>query len=190
MKIIVCVLMAILTALSTPAEQLNGDVNCDENVDILDIVHLINYKYKEGESPCPIRYPVLPVVANYKNSLIPAVQGQTNQWVNIAQISIETATSGTIILEAQSIEYNWSGATFNLGFGTSPSDGMITYQSYSSNPFQIASNYGEILHEVITVEAGTHTFYYNMYNNDNPRSHDFKMVNLIATFFSDNAMTK
>ena len=31
-----------------------GDANNDDNVDILDIVFLINYKYKSGPEPIPL----------------------------------------------------------------------------------------------------------------------------------------
>ena len=31
-----------------------GDVNCDLLINILDIVYLINYKYKEGPAPDPL----------------------------------------------------------------------------------------------------------------------------------------
>jgi len=45
------VIMAFAVLPDAYAQQ-NGDVDCSENIDILDVVYLINYKYKEGPDPC------------------------------------------------------------------------------------------------------------------------------------------
>ncbi|MCP4705973.1 MAG: tail fiber protein [candidate division Zixibacteria bacterium] len=44
--------LLILLALSVSAQDQNGDVNCDATINILDIVHLINFEYKGGAEPC------------------------------------------------------------------------------------------------------------------------------------------
>lgn len=54
MKTVILMLAAImlLGAMPLGSVQLNGDVNCDGNINILDIVFMINYKYKTGPEPC------------------------------------------------------------------------------------------------------------------------------------------
>jgi len=45
-------LLIIVIAVSAYSQDQNGDVNCDEALNILDIVYLINDIYKEGPEPC------------------------------------------------------------------------------------------------------------------------------------------
>jgi len=51
---LVAMLLILLTAVGTMAQDQNGDVNCDSNLNILDILYLIDHKYNQGPEPCPI----------------------------------------------------------------------------------------------------------------------------------------
>ncbi len=48
---VMLVFMAIAVLPDAYAQD-NGDVNCDEAINILDVVYLINFKYKSGPDPC------------------------------------------------------------------------------------------------------------------------------------------
>ncbi len=55
MKKFTALVMLVFLAISVLPDAIaqdNGDVNCDEAINILDVVYLINYKYKAGPEPC------------------------------------------------------------------------------------------------------------------------------------------
>ncbi len=50
LALLLCLLLSPLLALAIQPE--NGDVDCSGTINILDIVGLVNYKFKGGEAPC------------------------------------------------------------------------------------------------------------------------------------------
>jgi len=55
MKGTVIFLLAVLIVMAVPAftaQPENGDVNCDDALNVLDIVYLIDHKFKGGPEPC------------------------------------------------------------------------------------------------------------------------------------------
>jgi hypothetical protein len=90
--------MAMLFMLAFPTISMadqpdNGDVDCDDVIGILDIVHLINFKYKSGDPPCPfispgVAYQTIPtrtidVGFSYSNLITLYFDAPAAGWVNV-----------------------------------------------------------------------------------------------------------
>jgi hypothetical protein len=84
----------IVAAIAFATQPDNGDVNCDEDVNILDIVHLINYKYKSGPEPCPFISPG--VAFTHWSSRTIDVSGS---WQNLAFFRLYAPDAGWVKVE-------------------------------------------------------------------------------------------
>jgi len=184
-KLIVFALMVFMLPSVVLAQSGNGDVDCNDDINILDIVYLINFKYKTGPEPCEIASAPPTRVAHFKYVPQQAIAATMNQWVNVGSITITAPASGKVILEGECHHSSVAETSFNLGFGTTPTDGDITFGEYSSSPFSVGViNHGQNLHEVVSVEEGPNTFYYNLYSIDT-RYRYITMLTITATFIPD-----
>ncbi len=172
-----------LLAVGLFAQDQNGDVNCDDDLNILDIVYLVNYKFKGGPEPCAIDYPETPSIVHYEATHIGPVNNNGGEWSNVAQITIDCPSSGQVYLTANCVAL--AGDFRAMGFGTTPTDGLITFPN-NPNPFEISNHIyllGNNLDDVVSVGAGSHTFFYNLYSRDYVGQWNFYQVSLTATFF-------
>lgn len=85
----------------------NGDVNCDEMINILDIVHLINFKYKAGPAPC--EFAASPGVSwvHYNSRLIDVGYS----WNNLATLYLMAPDDGWASVNFSHYVYT---STYNL----------------------------------------------------------------------------
>jgi len=131
----------------------------------------------------------LPIIVRNELPHIPWINCGVGVWTNIAQITIDVPTSGKVYLTAKCIQYEATGGAWCMGLGTTPTDGLITFPSYS-NPFDLSGHidgYGEDLDDVVSVESGSHTFYYNLFGSGQySRDREFYQVSLTATFYPVN----
>ena len=75
----------------------NGDVNCDGGINIMDVVHTINYLYKDGPQPCAFVGSGL----SYKDySGDPPIYYSPPDWITVDSISITVPDSGYICFRA------------------------------------------------------------------------------------------
>ena len=154
-SIMILVVGLFLLASSQPQY---GDVNCDGEINIMDIVHAINYLYKEGAEPCKLYGPS---VAYFRIDHIPQAYYPAEQWGNVAQVAIDVPTSGIVLITANCVEKSYAGEAFNMAIDTIPDGGSITFPN-NPNPFDVPlSRYGQDIQEVIPVDPGSYTFYYN-----------------------------
>ncbi len=128
---VMLVFMAI-AGLPDANAQDNGDVNCDELINILDIVYLINFKYKEGPDPCEF-------VAS------PGVS-----WVhyNYRNIDVGYSYSNLATLYFMAPDDGWASVNFSLFVGTEFYD--LEYRLYD-----------EILREGETDRTYSEIYQYN-----------------------------
>jgi len=150
---LVMLVFMVIAAIPIASAQDNGDVNCDEAINILDVVYLINFKYKSGPEPC--EFAVSPGVS----------------WVHYNSRSIDVSYSwsnvGTLYFMAP--DDGWASVNFSLVVYTETYN--LVYRLYDEMPREEEPDriYSEISQynpdspmswtEVFPVTAGFNTIY-------------------------------
>ncbi len=164
----------------------NGDVDCDEAININDIVYLINFKYKSGPAPCEF-------AAN------PGVS-----WVhyNSRSIDVGYAYSTLATLYFMAPDDGWASVNFSLYVETETSN--LVYRLYDEMPREEEPDriYSEISQynpdsplswtEVFPVTAGFNTIYLDVRGiwregEEEPTRTviNFSNVNMSANYFPE-----
>ena len=118
MKRLTVTTMLIFLVIAAPlavSAQENGDVNCDDALNILDIVYLINNIYKSGPDPCEFVSPGVSFI-HYDNRVVDV----TYTYSNIAQLWFYAPEDG------------WVDVNFSLYVNTSTS--CLMYQLRNEIP--------------------------------------------------------
>jgi hypothetical protein len=187
-KITALFLILFMAASVMPAEYAseNGDVNCDEAVNILDVVHLINFKYKEGPPPCEFG----------------ASPGAS--WVHYSYRTIDVgyAYSNLATLHFMAPDDGFASISFSLYVETESYN--LGYRLYDAMPDKGESDrsYSEIFQynpdsplswtEVFPVTEGLNTIYLDVRgvfrDGEEPTRLliDFANVNMSALYFPEN----
>ena len=187
------ILVLVLGVTGTLSQDQNGDVNCDGDLNILDIIYMIDHKFQGGPEPCEFAPPEMPTIVRYESDHIGPVGNEVDSWTNVAQITIDTPSPGQVYLTAQCIEHNYSSDSGVMGFGITTMDGSITFPNHP-NPYDLSvyvNEYGLNIDDVVAVDAGSHTFYYNVYNDGpNYYNRDYYQVSLTATYFPNTTVQR
>jgi len=136
------VIMMIAPVFATQPE--NGDVNCDGSLNLLDILHLIDYKFKEGPAPCDFISPGVSF-AHYDTRAIDVGFAYSN----LITVSLYAPSSGFA-----NITYSFYSTTdycleLNLFSGV-PRANSIVYEFTTDSPMSwsetvtVAEGYNEI----------------------------------------------
>jgi len=94
--------VGFMSSLSQPE---NGDVNCDGGINIMDVVHTINYLYKDGPQPCAFPMSGLAFKEYTGNILVspPPPESWWTGWPTVDSLSISAPDSGYIVFKVWAI---------------------------------------------------------------------------------------
>lgn len=183
---LILILFMATSAISIEYAQENGDVNCDEAINILDVVHLINFKYKEGPPPCAF-------------AASPGVS-----WVHYSSRTIDVgyAYSSLATLYFMAPDDGWASVSFSLYVETESYN--LGYRLYDVMPDggEPDRTYSEIFQynpdsplswtEVFPVTEGLNTIHLDVrgvFRDGEEPSRlliDFANVNMSANYFPEN----
>jgi len=172
------VTIMIVAAVSFATQPDNGDVNCDDNINILDIVHLINYKYKSGAEPCPFISPGVAYV--HWNSRIIDVG---SSWSNMAWFRLYAPDNGWVKVEfSHYVSTETYCLMYEIEWGVPRDDrAESTIMSYTSDqPISWS--------QIFYVSEGANDFYLNVKYclRDQERSNiTFENINFQGTYFPE-----
>jgi len=146
MKHSIITLLGVLVLIAVPVfSQQNGDVNCDESVNIFDVTGLISYLYMEGPAPCDFISPgvayshydsqVVDVGYSYDDLIWVGINAPDDGWVSLS-FSFYVATEAYCMQFSlsdsqrdQSVIWSYTVDSPNSWTQIFPCDSGITYYS-------------------------------------------------------------
>lgn len=180
MKAVILLLLVCLVFGAVPIRAIqpdNGDVNCDDAVNVLDIIYMIDYKFKTGPEPC--------------NFISPGVA-----YVHIDNASPDIGISYTTLISTALYAPDDGFAVINYSFYTTtdyclelnlftgvPRDNSVVYELTTDSPMSwtetvyVYAGYNEISLHVRGCVRGE--------DEPDKATVNFNNINLTATYFPE-----
>ncbi|MFH2037529.1 MAG: hypothetical protein ABIJ45_14095 [Candidatus Zixiibacteriota bacterium] len=177
-------LLFLLPGVSAFGQSGNGDVNCSDNINILDITYLISFLYKSGPAPCEIHSSGV----SY-STLDPVAIDIDGSWTTMIGVSITAPDYGFVALD-YSFYTQTETSYFELLLGELMKDGDSPEDSKDPSYVTVYDPSSPTSwHQVMSISPGTH--YFSLAVRYGPRDENntddkalvtFRNVNLSVTF--------